>query len=38
MKYLSLAVAEELRLGDYLANTDFFVDESSRLDPVHADR
>ena len=31
-------IAEQLRLGDYLADTDFFVDESSRLDPVHADR
>ena len=37
VEYLSLAVAEQLRLGDYLADTNFFVDESSRLDPVRAD-
>ena len=38
VEYLSLAVAEQLRLEDYLGDADVFVDASCRLDPVHADR
>ena len=38
VEYLSLPVAQQLRLGDYLGDADFFVDASCRHDPVRADQ